>query len=128
MAGLKADAWPHQETLAERFAVSSRQVRRWLSELETSGYIRKRRTGQGDHYHPCWADENVQSDRTETSTPIGQKCPIGVLVSINEPGKQPEQQQQRQSEPPKKKPVVVVDVPLECMDVLAEMASLINGM
>jgi len=107
-AGLKADTWPHRETLAGRFAVSSRQIRRWLSELSAAAYIRRRRTGRGDHYYPCWGDENGPSEGTETSSqggqecPLredknvrltGQKCPLRAPVSLYEPEQETEQQQ-----------------------------------
>jgi hypothetical protein len=53
-AGMKAIAWPHQSTLAERLQVSIREVQRRLDELAAGGYIESERTQCGCLYRLLW--------------------------------------------------------------------------
>lgn len=51
---MDGSAWPWQETLAEKFGVSTRQVKRWVAELEAAGHIAITRTQRGNRYELTW--------------------------------------------------------------------------
>lgn len=54
--GKKDCAWPGQDVLAARMGMSDRQMRDYLKELSTIGFIQRRRRGQGqtDTYVAIW--------------------------------------------------------------------------
>lgn len=71
--------WPSQTTLAERAALSDRQVRRCLVELEeTKRLVRIKRKGRADRYHlrlsSMTPDMDVQG--------VGHGCPGGADMGV----------------------------------------------
>jgi hypothetical protein len=82
--------WPGQELLAARLGVSTRQLRRYLRELETAGLIQTRRTGRNNVYAlPDVPDQEApplagRSDRTSMSDQTGHPCPIAYKVEADE--------------------------------------------
>lgn len=87
-AGMKAEAWPRQQILADVFSVHRQRINEWVQELVAAGYVKTVRTGRSSHYFPGWCDV-LDSGHQMSAIPD-----IGWHVSINEPEKQPEQQQQ----------------------------------
>ena len=90
----KPQAWIRQESLAEKMGLSTRTIRRLITELEKASLITPNGWHQGRHknYNLTWTkmsdvggqngqecptspDENVHLPRTEMSRDGGQKCP-----------------------------------------------------
>ena len=80
-AGGNGDAYPSHETLAVELGVSSRQIRRYISELVNERFVRVQHTQKSNRYIFLWHEVLEQSlrgnlpTRTDMSTPAGQICP-----------------------------------------------------
>lgn len=93
----EGETFPKQQTLADRIGVSVRQVRRYLTDLENSGYIQvERRDKRFNNTYIIKKIRNKQrknqisqADRTWVSGRRGHTCPTGQdnddLSTINRP-------------------------------------------
>ena len=91
-AGMKAECWPGQGTLATQIGACSRQVKRWIAELATRGHLAPRRTLTGNRYVLSWGQGTPVSHPPEISTvevpTVG--TPVSPAIEeVFEPEKEP---------------------------------------
>jgi hypothetical protein len=70
-AGRSGSCWPAQSSIAERMAVTPRQVRDYLDDLTRAGFIRHQKGGRGrsNRYHFLWHPSFEEAVRT--GAPVG---------------------------------------------------------